>query len=138
MENRRNKSGIQGENMNKIYISWEDTGLMLENLVGQILQSGKRFDGVYGVPRGGLPIAVYLSHHLNLPMLMHPSRDSLVCDDISDTGKTLQSYRNRTIATLYSTKWTKAKPDFFVELKKRKDDWVVFPWENYEKERRTD
>ena len=37
---------------------------------------------------------------------------------------------DKKIATLYSTDWTIAKPNWFVEKKKSKNDWLIFPWES--------
>ena len=113
--------------MKKLYISWDEYGVMLYNLEEKIEGT---FDGVYGLPRGGLPIAVYMSHKLNLPLLFYPTKNSLIVDDISDTGKTLQNLPNKKIATLFSTDWTITKPDWFVDKKLNKDEWIVFPYEN--------
>ena len=115
--------------MNEEFIDWEVVGLMIESLAKQIKKRKLKFDGIYGVPRGGLPIAVALSHRLNLPLLMYPTDKTLVVDDISDTGRTLKSHKNKKIATLFSTKWTKTKPDWFESYKVNKKDWIVFPWE---------
>lgn len=113
--------------MNKIYIDWEDFGLLIDQLAKKI--KGK-FDGIYGIPRGGLMIAVPLSHKLKLPLLLYPTKNSLVVDDISDTGKTLKRYEYKKIACLFSTDWTETKPDWYTSVKLSKKDWIVFPWEN--------
>ena len=115
--------------MRKVYLEYEEFGLMMNELVDKIKKSKLKFDGVYGVPRGGLSLALHLSHNLKIPILLYPTKDSLVTDDIADTGKTLKSHKNKKIACLYSTKWTETKPDFFVRYKESKDDWVVYPWE---------
>ncbi len=113
----------------QIELTWGVYGILIKQLAIQIINSKHKFDGIYGVPRGGLPIAVSLSHSLKLPILLYPTEKTLVVDDISDTGKTLQSHKNKCIATLYSTKWTKTKPDYYVGEKLNKKDWIVFPWE---------
>jgi uncharacterized protein len=113
----------------KIYITWEETMKMVEELVQKIKDSKMNFDGIYGIPRGGLPIAVILSYRLNTPVLLYPTKETLVVDDISDNGFTLQRMKNKKIATLYSTNWTITKPDWFVKMKESQDDWLVFPWE---------
>ena len=56
--------------MNKIYIDWENFGIMMDELYEIIKISNIKFDGIYGIPRGGLPIAVALSHKLNLPLFI--------------------------------------------------------------------
>jgi len=114
--------------MKKIYLSWEEVGLMIKKLAEKIKQSDCKFDGIYGIPRGGLPIGVALSNKLKLPVLMYPTANSLVVDDRSHTGKTLAGMKNRKIATLFNTEGTTVEPNWFVEYAKY-EDWIVFPWE---------
>ena len=54
----------------------------------------KKFEGVYGFPRGGLCLAVALSHSLGLPLLDKPKNNSLIVDDIYDTGYTLEKIKH--------------------------------------------
>ena len=102
---------------------------MINYLANQIIESKQKFDGVYGVPRGGLIIAVCLSHKLNLPMLLQPTKKSLIVDDISDTGHTVNHLPKKRLATLFTTNWTKSPPDWFCDIKEKKEDWIVFPYE---------
>ena len=115
--------------MEEVRISWKEFGELAEKLAEKIKLSGEEFDGVYGIPRGGLALAVFLSHKLNLPFLAVPTKNSLVADDIADTGITLKGLKYKKIAVLLSTEWTATKPDFSVKAKKTKNDWIVFPWE---------
>jgi len=117
-----------------IHIDWDTFGKLAQGLVAKIKDSGFTFDGVYGIPRGGLPLAVIMSHHLNLPLLVRSTTESLVVDDISDEGTTLSTIKHKKIATLITTPWTQTKPDFCMESKVKRDSWVVFPWENLETE----
>ncbi len=94
-----------------------------------------RFDAIYGVPRGGLALAVCLSHSLGKPILLDPRRitkRTLVADDIADSGATLKALLKRQkvflVVTLYRTTHSRMRPDFSCRTKK-KNDWVVFPWE---------
>lgn len=113
----------------KIYISWDKVDSMIAELVKKIKKSKIKFDGVYGIPRGGLPLAVMISHELKLPVLLYPTKKTLVVDDISDMGYTLERMKNKKIATLYSTDWTITKPDWSVAKKPNKNTWIIFPWE---------
>lgn len=118
------------EQKNKIFIDWEQYGLDIDVLTKKIMTSTHKFDGVYGIPRGGCPIAVAVSHKLNIPLVKEPTTDTLIVDDISDTGKTLLDYKQFHTATLYVTPWTAKLPDFNVsKIKSDKNDWVVFPYE---------
>ena len=88
---------------------------------------------IYGIPRGGLCLAVALSHKLNIEITHKPNKYSLIVDDIFETGLTLNSFKNIEGAKFYVL-FSKAEPlwwntVFFCE----KNDWIVFPWENKEK-----
>ena len=90
---------------------------MIDTLAEKIISDKVKFNGIYGVPRGGLPIAVSLSHRLNLQFYMLPSNEILVVDDISDTGKTLKDTLHKRIACLYTTSWTEQEPDYYAKIK---------------------
>ena len=117
----------------KEYFSWEDFDRACEALAFQIRQSDRLLTAIYGEPRGGLVLAVKLSHLLDLPVIMEGARplpkSTLIVDDISDTGRTLffmkrEGYK---IATLHYVETSKVRPDFYASV--RKADWVVYPWE---------
>ncbi len=90
----------------------------------------KRFEGVYGFPRGGLCIAVALSHSLGIPLLNEPKDNSLIVDDIYDTGYTLEKIKNIKGSEAYV--WlSKKKPTWWNSYKYIKhNEWIIFPWEN--------
>ena len=46
--------------------------------------------GVYGIPRGGLFLAVALSYRMGLPLLRDPARRCIIVDDLFDTGESLR------------------------------------------------
>ncbi|MCK5624978.1 hypothetical protein KAI04_04000 [Candidatus Pacearchaeota archaeon] len=115
--------------MKKIYYNWEETGLLIKELIEKVKSSNINFDGVYGIPKGGLPIAVSLSYALDIPLLLSPTEKTLIVDDISDTGKTLEIFKKKKIACLFLTKWTTMIPDFWIKEKLNKNEWIVFPWD---------
>ena len=90
----------------------------------------KDFKGVYGFPRGGLCIAVALSHSLKIPLLEEPQKNCLIVDDIYDTGYTLEKIKHLKGAETYV--WiSKTKPTWWNAYKYiQGKEWVVFPWEN--------
>lgn len=115
--------------MNKRYLTWKDFEEFITGAV-EALKS-QEITGVYGLPRGGLPIAVTLSHRLGVPLLGAPCKGCIVVDDISDTGITLQHYATNgyTIVTWVARpKWTKVLP-FFFKVTTEGNEWFVFPWE---------
>ena len=93
----------------------------------------KTFCGVYGIPRGGLCVAVKLSHLLNIPLLDLPQDGCLIVDDIYDSGKTLEKYKNYKNAT-YFVLISKKDPtwfDSYITMKNK--EWIIFAWEDSSK-----
>ena len=89
-----------------------------------------KIDGVYGIPKGGLPLAVKLCNKLDVPLILDKNKitdKTLVVDDISDTGKTLKSFIDHLNCTIFIHEGTNAYPDFW--LRKKYKEWIVFPWE---------
>lgn len=113
----------------KIIINWTKVGRMIESLAKNVKNTGEVYDGVFGLPRGGLTIASALAYKLDLPILAFPTKNSLVVDDISDTGKSLQNLKYKHIACLFTTNWTITIPYFHISRKESKHDWITFPWE---------
>lgn len=109
-----------------IKLTWAEVGVLIDELAEMIDED---FEGIYAVPRGGLPIGVALSHKLGIPLLDSPNKNCLIVDDISDNGNTLSKIKGKKIACLYSTPWTKTKPDWFVVMKENKNEWIEYPWE---------
>ena len=94
----------------------------------RIRKLGKKFDGVWGPPRGGLPLAVCLSHTLCLPLLNKPTAKTLIVDDVADSGKTLKRFaRSHIIATLFYHPQSIVVPNIW--LRKKGTKWILFPWE---------
>jgi len=90
----------------------------------------KIFEGVYGFPRGGLCLAVALSHSLGLPLLDEPKNNSLIVDDIYDTGYTLEKIKHLKGSETHV--WvSKKEPTWWNSYKYIKDnEWIIFPWES--------
>jgi len=89
----------------------------------------KSFEGLYGFPRGGLCLAVALSHSLELPLLNKPKNNCLIVDDIYETGYTLERIKHLKGSEVYV--WvSKKKPTWWNAYKYTNDkEWIVFPWE---------
>lgn len=133
--------------MNKVYINYQDFSGQCKKLVEQIkkYRQFKQLKCVYGIPTGGLPLAVHLSKHLNLKLVLDLDDYTgymgqiLICDDILDSGKTMRDVLfynfekyltkpNYLIASLYLKQRSVIKPDFHASMVGFKD-WIVFPWE---------
>lgn len=95
-------------------------------------QEGRAYNGVFGFPRGGLCLAVALSHRLGLPLLDEPEEDSLIVDDIYETGRTITKVRD--LAGCEVVVWiSKSKPTWFKAVEViDTPEWIIFPWEDPE------
>ena len=88
------------------------------------------FSGIYGVPRGGLCLAVALSHKLKINLISKPIKNSLIVDDVYETGTTLNTYKNIDEA-MFFVLFSKVKPIWWNTVHiSEKSEWIVFPWEN--------
>ena len=89
---------------------------------------------IYGIPRGGLIVAVYLSHITGMPIVSKPQPDTLIVDDIVDSGNTVRDYvgDGYYVAVLYYNTKCNIRPNIWIYEKK---DFVKFPWENDESAR---
>lgn len=143
----------------RVRVDWNHIGVFIETLAQQL--KGQKFSRIVGISRGGLPLGVTLSHRFNLPFSvvgvssyndLTDEQESLICDtpdvifegwdgsilicdDIADSGKTLQFLLNKiagnpniiaTTATIYYKETSLIRPDHFAETT---DKWIVFPWE---------
>ena len=119
-------------------MSWIMFDIAIDKLTEIIDTKNKKY--IYGIPRGGMPLAVALSHKLNLEMTQipidHPhalmnGNNTIIVDDICDSGKT--------IGWLIEQDWDcytwllrencKVKPKGYVNYMEE-NTWVVFPWED--------
>ena len=114
------------------YFTWNE----FDESVDHIANKCKlwKLSGIYGVPRGGLCLAVALSHKLNIQLIEKPLKYSLIVDDVFETGITLRSFKDIEGANFFVL-ISKKKPIWWntVNLSHKKD-WIVFPWENIENE----
>ncbi len=109
-------------------LTWNDFEVCVAEITKACTKS--RLCGVYGFPRGGLCLAVALSHSLHIPLLEEPRANSLVVDDIYETGFTLNKIIELNDITAFV--WiSKVTPDWWNAVETTElDEWVVFPWES--------
>ena len=83
-----------------------------------------------------------LSHKLNIPYITDFRKvddgDIIVIDDIADTGKTFQFYKEQPetkdahYVTIHEHERSIVKPNYSVINKS--DKWIVYPWETTDSE----
>jgi len=116
-------------NQIKKVVSWSEIERGISFLIKQIYSRSLPIRSVYGIPRGGVLLAVILSNRLGLEFVQIPRKDSLIVDDIADSGKTLSKFKNiYYLATLYYKNKSVVKPDLYYQVVNEKT-WIVFPWE---------
>jgi len=100
----------------------------LDILITKIRQ--KKYDGLYPIPRGGLILGLFLSHRLRMPIVDKITNDTLIVDDICDSGNTLNKYPNNDKVVLV-TKVTGAIniKNMFYDIVCKDNEWVRFFWE---------
>ncbi|ABM72271.1 putative purine phosphoribosyltransferase-related protein [Prochlorococcus marinus str. MIT 9515] len=110
------------------YFTWSDFDKSVDYIANQC--KFMNLSGIYGVPRGGLCLAVALSHKLDIQLIEKPSKNSLIVDDVFETGTTLRNFKHIEGANFFVLV-SKQKPIWWnaVNLTHKKE-WIVFPWEN--------
>jgi len=115
-------------------VEWEELIKLLKKVVVKI--DTQKYKAIYGIPRGGIVIAVVLSHMINKPIILKLEkkieREILIVDDIVDSGETLKTaktlYPNTDFLSLFVKEKTPLLPDYYGEVVPQ-HLWVVFPWE---------
>ena len=114
---------------NKIYLSWDDVNDAVDDLCTKIRFDQVNIDSVHGIARGGLIPAVLISHKLGLPYVGLVGPNTLVVDDICDTGVTLDKGPGVYTAVLHYKPHTSCfQPTMWSEIHSG-DEWLIYPWE---------
>lgn len=131
---------MRGGGVPVICLSWSDFDRAADSLSRRLI--GGKFDAIYGVPRGGLPLAVALSNILDLPLITGEETSVrlqgkvLLVDDIADHGVTIARLRKR-FGPLPAAVWVrrdraKALENVEAVVLVNDDEWILFPWERPE------
>ena len=120
------------DTISKVYLEWSEIHELVNILCKKIITEYPIIDSVMGLPRGGLIPAVMISHELGLPYVIHPGKNTLVVDDINDTGHTLSKAPGVYHAVLHHKPTSKFKPNFYA--KEVGEEWLVYPWEREDSE----
>jgi len=110
------------------YFTWSQFDKSVEHIANKCKYL--EFSGIYGVPRGGLCLAVALSHKLKINLISKPIKNSLIVDDVYETGITLKTFKDLEGARFFVL-FSKIKPTWWdTVFISKKSEWIVFPWEN--------
>lgn len=141
------------------YISWSEYGNLAEALAEKVRANSRHYDLVVGIARGGIPVAMVVSDHLNVkidfvnvksyndigkrtaPRILSTlvegveGKDVLLVDDLVDQGDTmvfLRKYLNDQKPKSLETAVMFKKPWSRVEpdyYLETVSEWIVFPFE---------
>jgi GTP cyclohydrolase I len=97
------------------------------NILAQKIDASK-YDFLYGVPRGGIPVAFALSVETTIPITDKIISNTLVVDDLVDSGATRDRYNSYDFACIHIKEHTPEKflPTYYVS---KEDEWVQYWWE---------
>ncbi len=104
----------------KHWIDWSAAENRIQFLVKQICEFEQRenflFENIYGIPRGGLYLAVRLSYLLKKPLIVNQNeiaKSTLIVDDCTNTGRTLSNYKEFNTLVLVHRKNSSVEPTFY-------------------------
>ena len=110
------------------YFTWSDFDKSVIDIANKCRSI--KFSGIYGIPRGGLCLAVALSHKLKINLISEPKKNCLIIDDVYETGTTLNPLKDIEGA-MFFVLFSKIKPTWWnAVFITEKSEWIVFPWEN--------
>lgn len=116
--------------MNFVALPWDGVQPAVEYIASSIRAFDVEVCGVYGFPRGGLPLAVALSHLLGVPMRDSITPTTLLIDDIYETGRTFAPFADhpRKLCWVWANKSPRPTVNFVATFPP--DAWLVMPWED--------
>ena len=144
------------------YINWTEYGNLADALAEKIRSQSERFDLIIGIARGGIPVAMVVSDHLDVKLDIinvksyngiaerNPPRilttlteavkekNVLLVDDLVDEGDTMTTVSDYLCSqgpSLLKTAVLFKKPWTKMEpdyFLEVVDKWIVFPWEHGE------
>ena len=110
------------------FFTWEEFDKSVEYIAQKCKLS--EFSGIYGIPRGGLCLAVALSHKLKVKLISKPLKNALIVDDVYETGLTLNAFR-KIEGAMFFVLFSKKDPTWWNTVNlSNQEEWIVFPWEN--------
>lgn len=121
-----------------VKVEWDAVESWIWRIVNQIDKSGKQYDTIYGVRRGGWVPAVMLSHQLAVDArsmekdeLLPADKRVLVVDEIYDSGKTIAEIASRNPHADFAVLIHKAGLPLLNYYGRMVDtnEWFEFPWE---------
>ena len=127
-------------------VSWNRIESITKLLVEKIKSTGKEFNSISTITRGGLVPARLIADRLDIHEILVDKNkipvDSLFVDDIYDSGDTFKKILSKVenpsdlvYATLFARKGKKYPKQLFYAMKTKGTEYVVSPWARFEHKR---
>lgn len=103
---------------------------LVKQLATKIRESKNEYSSIYGIPRGGYAIAIELGKFLGCEVITDENDiddNTLIVDDLVDSGKTISKYPYNDKAVLYVKHGKTKMVNYYV---KETNEWVKFPDES--------
>lgn len=121
-------------------INWDQVNAAVSSIIEQMDIMNYKPSKVCGVSRGGLVAGVMLSHYfgssfeaISPDTVVFGDQNTLIVDDIYDTGKTITQLRRLNpraqFATLYFSDLHADDEIEYYGFSYNGNEWLVFPWE---------
>lgn len=131
----------------KSFLKWSDIDSQIHTLCARIKKSGFEFDKIATVSRGGLVPARLVADNFDIKKILvdkkNISEKTLFVDDIYDSGDTFKKIfpmvdrpENFLYATLMARAGVKYPEQLVYAKKTHGSEYVVFPWDKLEFERK--
>ena len=131
---------------NSQYLTWIDIENSVEIVSKKILNLSNNFSSISTVSRGGLIPSRLLADSLGIEKIFVDQKtipsESLVVDDIFDTGKTFSNLLSKvsnpsefTFVTLFARRGMNFPEQLIYGNQTLDDSYVVFPWDKFEFEK---
>lgn len=117
---------------NKVKIDYACYKATIAALAENIKGTGRKYDAIYPIPRGGYFAAIELGKLLSLPIECDRSKitdNTLVVDDICDSGKTIAEFSSNDTAVAFAKLRSQGKVTFCGGIVPE-NDWLIFPDEH--------
>lgn len=117
---------------NKVKIDYAGYKAAVTALVEQVRDGGRKYSSIYPIPRGGYFAAIELGKLLNIPVECDKSKidsDTLIVDDICDSGRTIEAFNGYDTAAVYVKLHSQHKVTFCGCIIPE-NDWLIFPDEH--------
>ena len=114
----------------------------LESLARQITLCDREYCGIYGIPQGGIPLAIALSISLGIPLVAQEELmdyddeglQILIVDDLIDSGKTIADWSGYDRAVIGAKPDSPEQDGIIYSARQFPQEWIHFFWEPPENE----